>query len=420
MIRGPRGLRHLGVAAVLAAALMGLLSLARRDRADRPHPPLAIDRRTIRLPVDAAELPPGGRLPPPPAELKEAAAELERAAAAAEEARVGLEQTRADLERTKETLERQREEFEDLRADADANAADTRRQLDDAKLELEAKRADLERASREAEERVAKARRDLEDMQQGRLAAAAQAGIAQGLGRGRGLDMKVAADPRRARNPALPPFVPNQAAVAAAAAAGQRVGGNNAAAQLPPDQPAGGTVAGDILRGQADRIRAEGQYAIDASTAAINAETSRAMMLENRIRTVETFFEARRLNLINRAFEAGPAITSEQAVRLAAIGLPPRLGPGRLDPETGMIVWPRLLTDSGYADLTSRIQRRFHERSAAGGSFDVVAADDLTAACDALEARLRDRVMRYPAGEYGRARTFLDGLRREYDLPVDD
>ncbi len=319
MIRGPRGLRHLGVAAVLAAALMGLLSLARRDRADRPHPPLAIDRRTIRLPVDAAELPPGGRLPPPPAELKEAAAELERAAAAAEEARVGLEQTRADLERTKETLERQREEFEDLRADADANAADTRRQLDDAKLELEAKRADLERASREA-----------------------------------------------------------------------------------------------------DRIRAEGQYAIDASTAAINAETSRAMMLENRIRTVETFFEARRLNLINRAFEAGPAITSEQAVRLAAIGLPPRPGPGQLDPVTGTIRWPRLLTDTAYADLTSRIQRRFHERLAAGGSFDVVAADDLTAACDALEVRLRDRVTRYPAGEYGRARTFLDGLRREYDLPVDD
>lgn len=278
----------------------------------------------------------------------------------------------------------------------------------------------MEKASREAEERVAKARRDLEGLEGARLGAAAQAGIAQGLGRGRALDMKVAPDPRRVRNPALPPFVPNEAAVAAAAAAGRRGAAAQPAAGGGPNEPRAATLQGDILRGQAERIRADGEYALDTSTAAINAETTRAMALDNRIRTVETFFEARRINRINRAFEAGPAITLEQAVRLAALKLPPRPSSLELDRATGDIGWPRLLTDPNYADLTSRIQRHFHHRVAVGGSVDFTTAEDCMTAFDELAGRLRDNAGRHPAGQHGGARTFLDGLRREYDLPLDD
>ncbi|NCY01680.1 MAG: hypothetical protein EBX36_01915 [Planctomycetia bacterium] len=402
---------------VVAAGLIALLVLARRDRAAQRVLPLAIERRTIRLTDEAM---PGVKLPPPPAEMRQAAAELERAAEAADEARIGLERTKADLERTKNTLERQRQEFEGLRADADANAADSRQQLDDARKELDAKRQELEKASREAEERVAKARRDLEGLQQAQMGAAVQAGIAQGLGRGRGLDMKVAPDPRRVRNPALPPFVPNEAAVAAAAAAGQRGAAGQPAAGGGGDGPPAVTVQGDILRGQSERIRAEGEYAIDSSTAAINVETARAMALDNRIRTAETFFEARRINRINRAFEAGPAITLEQAVRLASAGVPPRPSALELDRSTGDIGWPRLLTAPSYADLTSRIQRHFHHRHAVGGSVDFSAAADCLSAFDELAARLRDDAGRHPAGQYGAARTFLDGLQLEYDMPLDD
>lgn len=401
----------------VAGAFVVLLVLARRDRAARPVLPLSIDRRTVRL-SDAVV--PGVELPPPPAEMRQAAAELERAAKAADEARAGLEQTKTDLERTKETLEKQRREFEGLQVDADANAADTRRQLDEARAELEAKRKELEEASRDAEQRVAKAKRDLEQLQEARLGAAAQAGIVQGLGRGRALDMKVAPDPRRVRNPALPPFVPNEAAVAAAAAAGQRRAAVQPAAAAGGNGPVAATIQGDILRGQAERIRAEGEYAVDASTAAINAETARAMSLDNRIRTTETFFEARRINRINRAFEAGPAITLAEAVKLASVRLPPRPSPVEFDQATGDIGWPRLLTDPDYADLTARIQRHFHHRLAVGGSIDFKTAEDCEQAFDDLAIRFRDDARRHPAGQHGAARTFLDGLRREYDLPLDD
>jgi len=412
----PRG-RPMVAWSILATAFVVILVLARHDRASRTVLPLSIDRRTVRL---AEAVGPDLKLPPPPAEMRQAAADLERAAKAADEARAGLEQTKQDLERTKETLEKQRQEFEGLREDADANAADSRRQLDDARVELEGKRKELEQASKDAEQRVAKAKQDLEQLQQARLGAAAQAGIAQGLGRGRAFEMKVARDPRRVRNPALAPFVPNNAAVAAAGAAGRRGAAMPQAAGGGGNGPLAATVAGDILRGQADRIRAEGNYAVDASTAAINVETARAMALDNRLRTVETFFEARRINRINRAFEAGPAITLGQAIAMASHQLPPRPSAVELDQATGDIGWPRLLTNPAYADLTAEIQRHFHHRLAVGGSVDYRTAEECGSVFDALAIRLRDDAASHPAGQHGAARNFLDGLRREYDLPLAD
>jgi hypothetical protein len=180
------------------------------------------------------------------------------------------------------------------------------------------------------------------------------------------------------------------------------------------------TATGDILHGQAARIEAEGQYALDTSKAAINAQTARAMVLDNHIRTAETFFEARRINRMNRAFEAGPAVTLAQVIRLAAADLPPRPTHLQLDAETGDIKWPRLLLDPIYEDQTGRIQRHFHDRLARGGSFDFTSAEDCATAFAELAGLMRENMYRYSAGAYGAAKTFVDGLRREYDQPVDE
>jgi len=402
------------VGLLLLLALMSVVGLARRDRHRRPHVPLIIETRTLRLPVPRVDGLGGGPRPPLPGDIPEAAARLDQAAAAADEARAGLEKTKRELERMQQELERKREDFDGLRVDADARQKAAQQELAAAQRELETKRAEMEKAALEAEQRLAQARRDLEQVERRRLDAAAQAGVARGMGRGPRLDMQVAADPRRVRNPALPPFVANEAAVAAAGAAGQRQAGGGGGRGF------GTTVQGDILRGQAERIEAQGRYALDTSTAAINVETARAMGFDNRIRTVETFFEARRINRINRAYEAGPRATLDEVIRLAAKGLPPRPTGLQLDRATGDIAWPRLLRDPTYANLTSRIQRHFHDRSARGGSLDFSAAEDCDAAFAELTGRMRDNVRRHPAGEYGAARTFVDGLKREYDLPLDD
>lgn len=405
---------------LLLVALMSLVGLARRDRDRRPHLPLVIDNRTIRLPVP--ELPPAGGGPRPrlPADIPEAAAELERAADAANDARAGLEDTKRELERMKQELEGSRKEFDGLRADAGARQKAAQQELAAAQRELEAKRAEMEKAARDAEQRLARARQDLEVLEQRRLAAGAQAGIAGGLGRGPRLDMQVRADPRRVRNPALPPFAPNDAAVAAAGprAVGGAGGGGGAGGLRGPLFST--TAQGDMLQGQAALVEAQGSYVLDTSKAAINAQTARAMSLDNHLRTAETFFEARRINRINRAYEAGPRVTLDQVIRMASAGLPPRPTNLQLDQATGDISWPRLLRDPTYANLTSRIQRHFHDRSARGGSLDFTAAEDCDAAFGELAGRMRDNVRRHPSGEYGAARTFIEGLKREYDLPLDD
>lgn len=411
---GVRRIRSSIVGPFLLLALVGLVGLARWDRHWRPCTPLSIENRTIRLPTTQEQVGPnGGRLPARPIDIPEAAAELERAAAAANEARAGLEKAIREIEQSKKELERRQAELKGLSADAEARQKTTQRELQTAQRDLDAKRVEMETAAREAEERVGQARRDLEQLERQRIAAAAQAGVARGLGRGSRLDMQVAADPRRFRSPAIPPVVANEAAVAAA---GPRIAGGGGGGRSGPLFST--TAQGDMLQGQAALVEAQGSYALDTSKAAINAQTTRAMSLDNHLRTAETFFEARRINRINREYEAGPRATFEQIVWMAAAGIPPRPTGLQLDRATGDISWPRLLRDPTYADLTSRVQHHFHDRSIRGDSLDFTSAEDCHATFDQLVARMRDNRTRYKSGEYGAARTFVDGLKREYDLPL--
>lgn len=381
----------------LSLAAIAAIWLARRDRAAaRPLPDLV--NHSIRLAAPAArpEIP----VPPRPAEMREAAADLERAAEDARKAGAELKRVQADLERQRTTLE-------GLSKDADTNADRTKRELEDAQQQLETQRAELEKASRKAADRVRTAGEDLERLQQERLQQAAAAGVAQGISRSRDRNMAVLPDFRRGRNPAVPPLVPNAAAVAAAAGAGCQPGsGMNIMA---------GHLATVIVPGPGP-----GQTALDYSAATINHQTATAMALDNRIRGTEVFFEMRRLNQINRAFEAGPGVTMDRAVRIAAAGMPLRLTPLALDPSTGEITWPVVLSDPIYADLTAAIDELFRDRAAAGGSRGFKEAALLDQYVTALAGRMRENVRRYAAGRYGAAGTFLDSLRSEYERPLDD
>jgi hypothetical protein len=398
-IRG--GFRAAAPWLLLLIALLGGIWLAGRDRGTRPVAPArVVTARTIRLPAPP-ELPRLPELPPAPAEMREAAADLERSA---EQARNAA----ADLERVKQELEEQRRSLETVKQDADANATRTRRELEDARERLEAQRAELERAGQAAEQRVAAARADLERLQEQQLEGAAAAGIANGLSRSRDRRMAVLPDPRRGRNPAVAPFVPNEAAVAAAAAAGRPPPGAGMQIEAAP----GSTV---VVAGGGP-----GQEALDYSAAAINRQTAAAMALDNRIRTAETFFEARRINRINRAFEAGPGVTMDQAVRIAAMGTPGRPSELELDPQTGAIGWPRILADPLYDGLTDRIDSAFRERARHGGSLSHAVGAEIEQAIDRLADRLRSNVTRHPAGRYGAAQNFLDRLRAESLRPISD
>jgi hypothetical protein len=170
--------------------------------------------------------------------------------------------------------------------------------------------------------------------------------------------------------------------------------------------------------GMSEVMRAQGYQNLQNSEAAKNWEDAKTLNIQNRLRWTEAYFDMRKENRDKRAEEAGPRVTQEQAIRMARMAAPPRLGSTQLDPVTGHIQYPLVLTDDGFKPYRERLDPLFAQRAAAGGSIQysdyVTIQQTISKFIDALKQRVTD----YPAGEYGRARTFLDSLAREASMPA--
>jgi hypothetical protein len=393
--------------AVLAIGIVCLVLWARLDRTVNRS--LASSARTT-ISRDGELLPPSvpqdNRQPP-------AVPATDSARDRVTDEHAATEKARTDRDKVKLGQERQDKLLEQLKADSDAHAERLKRQADEAERELgrgkEAIQQTAENAAdmlRSAKDEAAKAELERREL----LNAGARRGVASAFGRGRAIEVQTRHDTRRFRDPAMPAFVANQAAVTAAGASTSSIGGGGLV--MP-----GSTVYGDAARGNALMIEAQGNAALRTSQARINTQTALAMGIENRLRWTETFFEMRRVNRVARALEAGPMVTMEQAVRFAAAARPRRLSMIELDPVTGDIAWPALLSDTGYRDEVMAVQKCFHEKAEAMGSASYESSERLEAIFQQLTSKLKENVQRYPPGKYGTARSFLDRLRQEYDMP---
>ena len=403
---------------VFFLAIIAVLWVAQRDRKSSPDlTDSQFAGRDIVPGHDPRLTPVLPRPPDPPAvpvplvqqaPVQQAQVDLKEAEQRARQAKGDLEKTRADLAAGKKELEA-------FRAESDANTALRRKELEQTGDDLDHKRRELEQLSKETDDKVRITKEELATLEAERekkVMAAAAAGIAQGLGRGRLVDAQTAFNPRSFRNPNFPTTQPNPAAVAAAGGSGQGgTGGGNVS--FP-----GGTAMGDQLRGEADLTRATGEAALNTSKAGINAQTANSMALDNRLKYVETFFESRRINRANRAIEWGPRPTMEQIVKMARMNLPKRLSSIELDPVTGEISWPVVLMDSIYEPHTQEIQNRFVERAMGADSIGYQQVSAIESNFAKLKEFLRDNIDKYTAGRYGQARSFLDSLAREYEMPL--
>jgi hypothetical protein len=169
--------------------------------------------------------------------------------------------------------------------------------------------------------------------------------------------------------------------------------------------------------GMSEMMRAQGYENLQNSEAAKNWEDAKTLEIQNRLRWTETYFEMRKENRDKRSAEAGPRVTQEQAIRMAKMAAPPRLGSTQLDPVTGHIEYPMILTDDGYKAYRDRLDSLFAHRAETGGSIQYsdyqAIHQTVSKFIDALKTRVKD----YPAGDYGRARTFLDSLANEASMP---
>jgi len=170
--------------------------------------------------------------------------------------------------------------------------------------------------------------------------------------------------------------------------------------------------------GLASVVRAQGYANLQNSEAAKNWEEAKTLEMQNKLRWSETYFEMRTVNRDKRAAEAGPRVTQDQAIRLAKMGAPPRLQSTQLDPVTGHIEYPFILTSDVYKVYRDRLDGLFSQRAASGGSIrynDFKAIE--TTISDFVEV-LQKHISEYASGDYGRARNFLDSLVNEARQPA--
>ena len=170
--------------------------------------------------------------------------------------------------------------------------------------------------------------------------------------------------------------------------------------------------------GYSEMMRAQGYQNLENSQAAKNWEEVKTMEMQNRLRWTETYFEMRKVNKDARAAEAGPRVTQDQAIRMAQSTLPPRLGSTELDPVTGHIEYPIILTQDIYDEYRRRLDALFAHRAASGGSIQYNDLKEIETTVSKFIDTLKQHVRDYAAGDYGRARTFLDSLAREAKMPA--
>jgi hypothetical protein len=152
------------------------------------------------------------------------------------------------------------------------------------------------------------------------------------------------------------------------------------------------------------------------SEAAKNYEEARSRMLDNRLKATATWFDIRRLNVLNRYSGEGP--TDEQLFRINQARLPARLTPAQLDPVTGRIEWPVMLAQDQFAAERGLVEEAFATRAVEGGFATSDQYLQLRQALEQMKGLLNQQIEEAPSADYLAARSFLDSLDYEAQVAV--
>ena len=169
--------------------------------------------------------------------------------------------------------------------------------------------------------------------------------------------------------------------------------------------------------GMSEMMRAQGTQNLENSEAAKNWQDAKTQEIQNRMRWTETYFEMRKSNKESRAAEAGPPVTQEQAIRMAKMTAPPRLVSTQLDPVTGHIEYPLVLQDTIFKPYRAELDKLFAHRASSGGSLQYEQYQEIQRTVSKFIDVLKDNVGNYAAGDYGKARTYLNSLAHESRFP---
>lgn len=177
------------------------------------------------------------------------------------------------------------------------------------------------------------------------------------------------------------------------------------------------TAAEGMGHGMADVIRAQGDYNLSTSAAAINMTEARRREVENRKNWTQTYFDMRRINKESRLSETAKAPSAEDIVRHAQAGKPKRLSTKELDPVTGVLLWPVLLQSNEFAKQREYVEKAFVQRAYDGSMKGEMYLDVQQIANDLIE-QIKGWITKVPSDQYMGAKRFLQSVAYEAGQPV--
>jgi hypothetical protein len=181
---------------------------------------------------------------------------------------------------------------------------------------------------------------------------------------------------------------------------------------------AGSTPAGSYLQGLASVVRAQGDYNLSTSAAAINLTTAARQNIQNQKDYVEAYFAIRAFNRQARDAEnAKQRQIVQEWLRFHPSVKPKRLTSSELDPVSGTINWPILLQSNELAGTRQDIQKAFAERHRIGmmGLDNYRLVQQITGN---LLTEMLNKIQRFAPSEYMQAKRFIEALIYEASLPL--
>jgi len=185
----------------------------------------------------------------------------------------------------------------------------------------------------------------------------------------------------------------------------------------------GGTVGSSYAHGYADIVRSAGEYNVMTSKAHNIAEDTRKKYIENRMQWTQTYFEMQKMNRAYRKEkydELHPHKTMEDFARYAGQAATKRLRSTELDPITGYLAWPRVLSGDQYSELRKDLDKLYAERANRQGAIGNDAYYQIAKKTEEMTAILvkEIREKKYRPADSIKARNFLKSLGHEARFPA--
>ena len=179
----------------------------------------------------------------------------------------------------------------------------------------------------------------------------------------------------------------------------------------------GATAPGSYAHGLADLVRAHGEHNRQSAEAAISLQQAQQLEIENRKRRIQAHHELRRLYRADRVAEqAKRRDRMVQFFQNRTRPKPVRLGGDQLDPDSGAIAWPAVLTKDTFARERQGLEVLFQKRADQEGELSSDEQLKIQQTANAMLEGLKTHIRKIRSSDYVVAMRFVEALSNETRL----